>query len=171
MPLSGKFFKKDGARRRKRDGQGDDVADDPENSQLGSQACRQLKQQPTSGLFDVIEDDKVIRGASTVIVAVHGLGGNWLKTWESEKDGWNWIQSSLGPKLLEETGISARVLSFGYDSNKVRQRYPAGGGGTHRGDIQRASEDGQHIACGGAHSSQFRRSCCKEGTEHCMEQQ
>lgn len=48
---------------------------------------------------------------------MHGLGGNWLKTWESEKDGWNWIQFSLGPKLLEETGITARVLSFGYDSN------------------------------------------------------
>ncbi|KAJ5691752.1 hypothetical protein N7462_001175 [Penicillium macrosclerotiorum] len=46
-----------------------------------------------------------------------GMGGNWLKTWESEKDGWNWIQSSLGPKLLEEIGITARVLSFGYDSN------------------------------------------------------
>lgn len=38
MSLFGKVLKKDGARRRKRDGQGDDVADDSENSQLGSRA-------------------------------------------------------------------------------------------------------------------------------------
>ncbi|PLB52365.1 hypothetical protein P170DRAFT_348482, partial [Aspergillus steynii IBT 23096] len=51
------------------------------------------------------------------IVAVHGLGGNWLRTWESEKDNWNWVESSIGPGLLEEAGIVARILSFGYNSN------------------------------------------------------
>lgn len=51
------------------------------------------------------------------IVAVHGLGGNWLKSWESEKDNWNWVKSSIGPRLLEEVGIVARILSFGYNSN------------------------------------------------------
>lgn len=48
---------------------------------------------------------------------MHGLGGNWLKTWELNKGKWNWVKSSIGPRLLEETGITPRVLSFGYNSN------------------------------------------------------
>ncbi|QKX58593.1 uncharacterized protein TRUGW13939_05718 [Talaromyces rugulosus] len=69
------------------------------------------------GLHDLIEDKEANKAASTVIVAVHGLGGNWLKTWESENDKWNWVQSSIGPRLLEETDVTPRVLSFGYNSD------------------------------------------------------
>ncbi|BCR94416.1 uncharacterized protein AKAW2_11461A [Aspergillus luchuensis] len=62
------------------------------------------------GLYDMSGDKE----AETVIVAVHGLGGDYLKTWECETNGWNWVRSSIEPRLQQEKGIKSRVLSFSY---------------------------------------------------------
>ncbi|UKZ69711.1 uncharacterized protein TrAtP1_010715 [Trichoderma atroviride] len=51
------------------------------------------------------------------IIAVHGLGGNWLKTWEAN-DGAIWLRDRL-PQLLAERNIQARILSFGYNANFI----------------------------------------------------
>jgi alpha-beta hydrolase superfamily lysophospholipase len=48
------------------------------------------------------------------IVAVHGLGGHWKKTWTSDDDSF-WLRDFL-PQLLTAAGIAARVMSFGYNS-------------------------------------------------------
>ncbi|KAK1237313.1 hypothetical protein MKX08_002938 [Trichoderma sp. CBMAI-0020] len=51
------------------------------------------------------------------IIAVHGLGGNWLKTWEAD-DGAIWLRDRL-PQLLAKHNIQARVLSYGYNTDFV----------------------------------------------------
>ncbi|KAL6900516.1 Alpha/Beta hydrolase protein [Trichoderma evansii] len=51
------------------------------------------------------------------IIAVHGLGGNWLKTWRAD-DGAIWLRDRL-PQLLAEKNIQSRVLSFGYDADVI----------------------------------------------------
>jgi hypothetical protein len=53
----------------------------------------------------------------TSIIAVHGLGGNWLKTWRAD-DGAIWLRDRL-PQLLGEKNIQARVLSYGYDADFI----------------------------------------------------
>lgn len=47
---------------------------------------------------------------SISIVAVHGLGGHWQKTW-ADTDGKFWLQDFL-PKQLP----NARIMCFGYNS-------------------------------------------------------
>ncbi|PTB35607.1 hypothetical protein M441DRAFT_74099 [Trichoderma asperellum CBS 433.97] len=54
---------------------------------------------------------------SGIIIAVHGLGGNWLKTWRAD-DGAIWLRDRL-PQLLAEKNIHARVLSYGYDADFI----------------------------------------------------
>lgn len=54
------------------------------------------------------------------IIAVHGLGGDWLKTWKAD-DGAIWLRDRL-PQLLAEKNIQARVLSYGYDADFVFTR-------------------------------------------------
>ena len=49
------------------------------------------------------------------IVAVHGLGGHWRQTWTGNSSQ-NWLKDFL-PFQLQDAGITARVLSFGYDSD------------------------------------------------------
>jgi hypothetical protein len=49
------------------------------------------------------------------IVAVHGLGGHWRHTWTGDS-GKNWLRDFL-PLQLQDAGITARVLSYGYDSD------------------------------------------------------
>jgi len=48
------------------------------------------------------------------VIAVHGLGGNWQSTWTAS-NGKLWLRDFL-PLQLQQIGIAARVLSFGYDS-------------------------------------------------------
>ncbi|KAK5653446.1 hypothetical protein OQA88_8932 [Cercophora sp. LCS_1] len=48
------------------------------------------------------------------IIAVHGLGGHWRKTWQAP-DGAIWFQDRINP-LFSDTNITCRVRSFGYDS-------------------------------------------------------
>ncbi|OJI82238.1 hypothetical protein ASPTUDRAFT_192504 [Aspergillus tubingensis CBS 134.48] len=62
------------------------------------------------GLYDMSGDKE----AETVIVAVHGLGGDYFKTWECDTNGWNWVRSSIELRLQQEKGIKSRVLSFSY---------------------------------------------------------
>jgi hypothetical protein len=47
-------------------------------------------------------------------VAVHGLGGHRNETWTGSTNK-NWLRDFL-PQQLEDEGIPARVMSFGYDS-------------------------------------------------------
>jgi pimeloyl-ACP methyl ester carboxylesterase len=47
------------------------------------------------------------------IVAVHGLGGDWEETW-TDNNGQLWLRDFLHDDLP-----TARVLSFGYNSNTV----------------------------------------------------
>jgi hypothetical protein len=49
------------------------------------------------------------------IIAVHGLGGHWRQTWTGDS-GKNWLKDFL-PLQLQDAGITARVLSYGYDSD------------------------------------------------------
>lgn len=51
------------------------------------------------------------------IIAVHGLGGNWLKTWRAD-DGAIWLRDRV-PQLLAEKKIQARVLSYGYNADVI----------------------------------------------------
>lgn len=51
------------------------------------------------------------------IVAVHGLGGDYKRTWTGAKDKL-WLQDFL-PVQLEQENIAARVMSFGYNSSTV----------------------------------------------------
>ncbi|KAK2599764.1 hypothetical protein N8I77_011490 [Diaporthe amygdali] len=48
------------------------------------------------------------------VVAVHGLGGSWNKTWTAS-NGKLWLRDFL-PSQVEEIGFKARTLAFGYDS-------------------------------------------------------
>ena len=50
----------------------------------------------------------------TDIIAVHGLGGHWLKTWRAS-DGAVWFRDRV-PAILAEANISCRIRSFGYNS-------------------------------------------------------
>lgn len=47
------------------------------------------------------------------IVAVHGLGGSWQKTWTDE-NGKLWLRDFLPSQLP-----NARIMSFGYNSETV----------------------------------------------------
>jgi hypothetical protein len=49
------------------------------------------------------------------IVAVHGLGGHWKKTWTGENSK-IWLRDFL-PDQLVYAGVKARVMSFGYNSD------------------------------------------------------
>lgn len=48
------------------------------------------------------------------IIAVHGLGGGWQKTWTA-KNGSMWLRDFL-PQQLDAVGLKARTWSYGYDS-------------------------------------------------------
>lgn len=50
------------------------------------------------------------------IIAVHGLGGHWRRTWTSRSSQKNWLEDFL-PGQLEAESIANRVLSYGYDSD------------------------------------------------------
>ena len=52
---------------------------------------------------------------SNSIIAVHGLGGHWRHTWTAASNK-NWLKDFL-PLQLQDTGITTRVLSYGYDSD------------------------------------------------------
>jgi alpha-beta hydrolase superfamily lysophospholipase len=45
------------------------------------------------------------------IVAVHGLGGHWERTWTHE-NGTNWLQDILPAQIPR-----ARIMKFGYNAN------------------------------------------------------
>lgn len=47
-------------------------------------------------------------------MAVHGLGGDWDRTWTGTTKK-NWLRDFL-PQQLQKEGVPARVMSFGYDS-------------------------------------------------------
>lgn len=49
------------------------------------------------------------------IVAVHGLGGHWKKTWTGASDKL-WLRDFL-PGQLSDSGIKSRIMSYGYDSD------------------------------------------------------
>ena len=57
------------------------------------------------------------------IIAVHGLGGHWQKTWEDE-DGSLWLRDFLPSQLrnTEDAMINARIMSYGYNSNTAFSR-------------------------------------------------
>ena len=57
------------------------------------------------------------------IIAVHGLGGHWQKTWEDE-NGSLWLRDFLPSQLrnTEDASINARIMSFGYNSNTAFSR-------------------------------------------------
>ncbi len=55
------------------------------------------------------------------IVAVHGLGGGWNKTWTHPDTKANWFRDFLSGQL-REVGISARIMSYGYDSTTAFSR-------------------------------------------------
>ena len=48
-------------------------------------------------------------------MAVHGLGGHWDETWTGKANR-NWLRDFL-PRQLRDAGITARIMSFGYDSH------------------------------------------------------
>ena len=54
------------------------------------------------------------------IVAVHGLSGHWKQTWLSET-GRFWLKDYL-PGQLQEAGINARIMSYGYNSSTAFSR-------------------------------------------------
>ncbi|KAI9795942.1 MAG: hypothetical protein M1833_006590 [Piccolia ochrophora] len=54
------------------------------------------------------------------IVAVHGLGGHWEKTW-TDKNGKLWLRDFL-PSQLQEVSINARIMSYGYNSKTAFSR-------------------------------------------------
>ncbi|KAK4144482.1 uncharacterized protein C8A04DRAFT_11422, partial [Dichotomopilus funicola] len=49
------------------------------------------------------------------IVAVHGLGGHWIRTWQHD-NGQVWLRDFL-PAQLRELEIRPRIMSFGYNAN------------------------------------------------------
>lgn len=54
----------------------------------------------------------------TSIVAVHGLNGDARQTWSSRKNRVCWLNHpNFLPKFLEDNGIRARVLTWGYNSS------------------------------------------------------
>jgi hypothetical protein len=48
---------------------------------------------------------------SASVVAVHGLGGDWERTWTDIPSGKNWLRDFLPNQFP-----NSRVMSFGYDS-------------------------------------------------------
>ncbi|KAK3371022.1 Alpha/Beta hydrolase protein, partial [Lasiosphaeria ovina] len=48
------------------------------------------------------------------IIAVHGLGGHWTRTWQAP-DGAIWLRERI-PRLFADTNVVCRVRSFGYNS-------------------------------------------------------
>lgn len=55
------------------------------------------------------------------IVAVHGLGRGWNKTWTHPDTKANWFRDFLSGQL-REAGIRARIMSYGYDSTTAFSR-------------------------------------------------
>src|SRR5437016_8883610 len=49
------------------------------------------------------------------IIAVHGLGGNWQRTWTAS-NGKHWVRDFL-PHQLRTANIHARVMAYGYNSD------------------------------------------------------
>lgn len=62
----------------------------------------------------------LLKTVSNSIVAVHGLGGNYKRTWTGANSSL-WLRDFL-PKQLKDGGLAARVMSFGYDSNAALSR-------------------------------------------------
>ncbi|KAN0098199.1 hypothetical protein V8E51_013862 [Hyaloscypha variabilis] len=62
------------------------------------------------GLF-VLYEPEVSEHCNVDIVAIHGLGGDWEGTWTDDTTGKMWLKDFV-PQAMP----SARVLSFGYDS-------------------------------------------------------
>ena len=58
------------------------------------------------------------------IVAVHGLGGHWEKTWTHE-NGKLWLRDFL-PSQLQDANVNARVMSFGYNSDTFTSKAVTG---------------------------------------------
>lgn len=54
--------------------------------------------------------------ADVDIVAVHGLGGHFEETWTASDSKQLWLRDFL-PSQLNDAGITARVMSYGYDSS------------------------------------------------------
>lgn len=50
------------------------------------------------------------------IVAVHGLGGDPLKTWTAKHKDYSWLQD---PEMLPKALPQARILTWGYDADTV----------------------------------------------------
>ena len=52
------------------------------------------------------------------IVAVHGLGGHWAKTWTDTSDNQErlWLRDFLPSQLKAHVNLRARVMSYGYNS-------------------------------------------------------
>ncbi|KAI9713377.1 MAG: hypothetical protein M1812_006655 [Candelaria pacifica] len=69
------------------------------------------------GLF-TLHDLPHDQSSALDIVAVHGLGGGWRKTWNDAESRKNWLRDYL-PRQLESQGRQARVLSYGYNSGGI----------------------------------------------------
>ncbi|KAJ0117970.1 hypothetical protein J7T55_014421 [Diaporthe amygdali] len=68
------------------------------------------------GLFPIEPADPLSTPGPAIldVIAVHGLGGGWKKTWTAE-NGSMWLKDFL-PWQLDEAGLRARIWSYGYNS-------------------------------------------------------
>ncbi|KAH8745732.1 Alpha/Beta hydrolase protein [Hyaloscypha finlandica] len=55
------------------------------------------------------------------IIAVHGLGGHWERTWKDSETNKVWLRDFL-PLQLRDSNINPRVFSYGYDSSVAFSR-------------------------------------------------
>jgi hypothetical protein len=83
-------------------------------TQEGQNDAQSCAAKERSGLF-VLHDCPSQQNRAVDIVAVHGLGGHWRNTWTGNSNK-NWLKDFL-PFQLQDAGITARVLSYGYDSD------------------------------------------------------
>ncbi|KAK4691124.1 hypothetical protein P7C71_g5810, partial [Lecanoromycetidae sp. Uapishka_2] len=61
------------------------------------------------------EVEGLIEAVHIDIVAVHGLGGHFQDTWTDDSTQKLWLRDFV-PSQLQESGLTARIMSYGYDS-------------------------------------------------------
>ena len=54
------------------------------------------------------------------IIAIHGIGASPDNTWESKKEGVNWLKD---PDMLPKVAPQARIMRFGWESQWIGKGY------------------------------------------------